>query len=175
MKKLVTFLVIIGLTNLTYAQNNDVAEFESKNLNSSSLKVKSINSKYLNKINDRFNSDELLILEKKVSEYDVTKADGYDSRNKAFKVNFLATKGSIEVIYDANGMILSTREKFKDVRLPVPVRHTAFKMYPDWKISGNVCSINYNINRDVMKTYKLKLTKGNKKATLLLDASGNKL
>ena len=170
MKKLVTFLVIIGLTNLTYAQNNDVAEIESSNLNYSSLKVKSINSKYLNKMNDGFNSDI-----QKVSEYDITKSDGYDGRNKPFKVNFLTTKGSIEAIYDANGIILSTREKYKDVSLPVSVRHTAFKMYPYWKISSNVYSISYNINRDVIKTYKLKLTKGNKKVTLLLDASGNKL
>ena len=175
MKNLVSFLVVMGLANLGFAQNSDIASAESPNLISSTSVKSSRNSDYLTKINDRYNSDDLLILEKKVSEYDVTRSTNFDGRTKTFTVKFVATKGAIEAIYDENGIILSTTEKFKDVNLPVPVRHTAFNLYPDWQISGNVYSVNYYRNKDAEKTYKLKLTKGKKKTVLYLDSEGNQM
>lgn len=175
MKNLLNVFVLIGLANLSFAQINDVASIESENYKSSASTVSSVNSEYLTKVNDRYNSDDFLILEKRVSEYDISRSRKYDGRTNTFTVKFVATKGTIEAVYDEDGIVLSTLEKFKDVNLPVPVRHTAFKLYPEWQIIGNVYTVKYYRTKDVEKIYKLKLSKGNKKQTLLLDASGNAL
>ncbi|OEK08168.1 hypothetical protein A8C32_01520 [Flavivirga aquatica] len=56
-----------------------------------------------------------------------------------------------------NGDILSSKEVFKNIKLPVNLRIAISKKYPKWLFKSNTYSIKYTKNKAIKKHIKLKL------------------
>jgi len=155
MKKFVIGLLVIGLTSLGHSQN--------------------VNMDYLEKVQDETMSEPVRILENKASRFNVTKLPEFDGRNASFKTIFKGTKGFIIATYDKTGKILTTLERFKDVKLPVPVRNSLYKEFPKWSVNNIAYLVSYKNNKYAKKIYKIRIGKDNLKRNLKIDSEGNML
>jgi len=87
-------------------------------------------------------------------------------------VYFYIPEGKILAVYDGEGEILRTSERFKDVSLPLPIANAVVDKYPGWRISGDIYLVTYGKTRGAKKMYKLFLEKGDEKKRVKTDAHG---
>jgi hypothetical protein len=169
MKNLVIGLLVMGLANLGYSQQNDKV----KEVTLETIKVTNINKSYLNKVQDATMSIHVKSLEDEVSRFDIKESPKFDGRSKPFKTIFKSSKGSIVATYDNKGKVLATTEKFKNVKLPDDVRVSVFKDHPNWVLFSDTYSVLYLRNKDLKKVYKVQIRNGNLKKNLKIDFSRN--
>ena len=170
MKNLAIGLFVLGLTSLGFSQNKN-SEVELVNLND--VVITSANMRYLAKVQDQSVSEHVKILENEASTCNVYQLPGFDGRKESFKTIFRGTKGYIIATYDNNGNILKTSERYHDIKLPVKVRKSLFKEFPDWSVNDITYSVSYRIDQDAKKVYKIQIEKENLKKTLKIDSDGN--
>ena len=181
MKNVIIGLLLIGLTSLGYAQNmnNKLSEMDLAQLSNfdmdgiSSLSSNSLNSNYLYKVQDESMSVLVRTLEEKASNFNVKKSKKFDGDINPFKVVFKVPNGSIIVTYNNDGEILSSLERFKNIKLPEPVRVSIFKKYPNWSLISNSYLVSYNKDENVKKEYKVQIGKDNLKKQIKVDPFGN--
>ena len=119
--------------------------------------------KYLNAVNPEEAAQTVAILEKYAAAYDVTEAEFYEEEHDKYFVSFVIPEGKILAAYDANGNIIRTAEKFRDIALPTHIRQAVNNRFPQWEISSTIYLVNYYYNKDVTKKiYKLLLKNGDK-------------
>lgn len=163
MKKLIIGLFILGLTTQIYAQDPiTLPEI---------VIVK--NYKYLSSVN----SEDLAIpvekLQMKASEFNIKDLDVYSDENDLYDVYFFIPKGKILASYNDKGELLSTVERYSDIKLPRLVTEAVIKRFPKWNISKNIYLVNYNDSGNTRKLYKLTLENGNQRIRVKLDDMGN--
>ena len=164
MKNLIIVLIITGLTTIGFAQEKAV-ELEE-------VEVLGVNYKYLNDVGDSEVAKPVKILEKKVANFDLKNADFYEDETQDYDVYFNIPKGSILAVYDGEGEILRTSEKFKDISLPLPVANAVLDKYPGWRISGDIYLVTYGRNKGAKKMYKLFLEKDGNRKRIKSDENG---
>jgi len=157
-------LILFGLTIQSYAQT----EIEKL----SEIEILGVNYKYLNDVGDSEVATPVKILEKKVANFDLKNASFYEDETLEYSVYFLIPKGKILAVYDGEGEILRTSERFKDVSLPLEVANAVVDKYPGWRISGDIYLVTYRRNKGASKMYKLLLEKGNEKKRVKTDDQG---
>lgn len=109
-------------------------------------------------------------LQEKAASYDVTSNAAFDKKTKkSFEIVFKASNGDIIAYYNRSGEILSARENFKNVVLPIEVRKKVFQENDGWVISGNRYASLYHNNDITNKVYRIKLRNGNLKKNLVID------
>ena len=159
MKNLIIVLIIIGLTTTGFAQDKsnvfEVALEEAE--------VFDINYNYLNAIGYMDAAVPVKLLAQKVASFDLEysnclKAD-YDKQE--FHVQYKIPQGEILVVYDKEGEIIRTSEKFKDISLPLAVSNAIVDKYPGWIISSDIYRVTYEKDGELNKTYKLFIEKTN--------------
>ena len=165
MKNLIIVLIITGLTTIGFAQEKTV-ELEE-------VEVLGVNYKYLNAVGDSEVATPVKVLEKKVATFDLKNADFYEDETQDYNVYFNIPEGKILAVYDGEGEILRTSERFKDISLPLPVANAIVDKYPGWRISGDIYLVTYRRNKGATKTYKLFLEKGEKQKRVKTDDLGN--
>ena len=171
MKKFIVYLFVLGIINLTYSQvNTDLKEVELE-----SVTVTHLNKTYINRVQDATMSIHVKDLENRVAQFDVTKTEDYDGREESYKTLFRSSKGSILASYDIDGMVLSTYERFNNVKLPEAIKKSIFKDYPDWVLLSDTYTVQYNGEDDVKKIYKVKIGKGKTRKTFRIDFSDKNL
>ncbi len=170
MKKFVIGLLVIGLTSLGHSQNVN-SEVEIVKLDD--ILLSNVNMDYLEKVQDKTISEPVRLLENKASRFNVTKLPEFDGRKESFKTIFKGSKGFIIAIYDNNGKILTTLERFRDVKLPRPVITTVLKKYPKWTFWKNSYFVSYHSDKGAQKVYRVQVRKGNMKKSLKIDSDGN--
>lgn len=181
MKNLLIGLFVLGLTSLGSAQNPEMDDEKVLALNmdnnaptfKKNVSAFSTDNSYLSLVKEEATSNHVRFLEDKVSRCDVTKLSKFDGRSETFEVVFKANKGSIIATYDNKGNVLTTIERFKDVKIPVIVRNTVYQEYPGWTTHGNSYSVSYIKNEGAKKIYKIQIRKGNLKKKLKIDSEGN--
>ena len=115
MKKLSMSLLLIGMTNLGFAQYM-LPAFSNPIHDGKSMVMK--NNDYLNEVQKGYTPNYAKWLEIKVANYDASKSLTANQENKeSYTVTFKAPLGYIEVEYDKSGNIASTREHFKNIPL----------------------------------------------------------
>ena len=164
MKNLIITLIITGLTTVGFAQERIIALEE--------VEVLGVNYKYLDALGDGFVAKPVKLLEQKVATFDLKSLDGYEDEVEDYYVNFKIPKGKILAVYDKEGVIMRTSERFKDIRLPLAVSNAIVKKYPGWKIEGDIYLVNYRKDKKISKSYKLFLEKKGKHARVKLDEKG---
>ena len=172
MKNLLIGLLVIGLANLGYSQNTNS---EAKEVKLEDITVYTLNISYLNQVQDETMSVHVKSLEHRASRCDIKNSPKFDGRSESFKVVFNSIKGSIIATYDNNGKILTTKERFRDIKLPEPVRTYVFKKYPKWSLLGNTYLVSYQSDKDAKKIYKVQIGKDNLKKNLKIDFRSNVL
>ena len=159
MKKLVFLTIALFSLTSTFAIANNLAP---------------ANEEYLVSVREDVTPVEILEVQTMVSEYDVTKAQGFEGRNEPFKAVFRLNKGTISAEYDQNGELISSNEDFSNVRLPVQVRNEVFNQYGEgWEIVKNRYSVSYERGQDAEIFYTIKLRNGNKTERIMVDADLN--
>ena len=163
MKKLIFSLMAIGFIYQMYAQDIKLPE----------VIISAVNYKYLNAVNTEDSDPSVTRLEQEVAFYNVKESDLYEDDYDTYMIEFYIPEGRIVAAYDSNGELLRTIEKFKSVKLPKDVRDAVFTRFPNWTLDKDVYYVNYDVNKDVKKVYKIKLRNGNEVMRIKIDAEGN--
>ncbi|NNC49100.1 MAG: hypothetical protein HKO01_01010 [Flaviramulus sp.] len=183
MKNFVIGLFVIGLTTLGFSQQRkgnvesvilkDVLVTHTK----SDVPIMNVNFSYINEVQNKTTAKYVKSLESVASRYNVMESPTFDGRDEPFKTIFRGTKGYIIATYDSNGKILTTQERYRDVKLPKKLVKSVLKEFPESHFLKAVHYISYNHKRDLKKTYRIKIMNDDQKKNLRItaDASDNLL
>lgn len=171
MKNLVIGIFILGLTSLGFSQNTNNETEKEVQLNG--VVISNVNLNYLEEVQDAGLSDNVISLEKEASVYDVQGLRDFDGRKDSYKVKFKGTKGSIIADYDRNGKILRTSERYWNINLPKTLIKTVMMQYPNSYFLKVVYTVDYDTQKDVEKTYRIKIMDDGKKRNLKISSGSN--
>ena len=165
MKKFILSLLVIGLTSQVYSQITKVEEL-------SEVVVTAVNYKYLNQTDNKVAAVPVQMLQRKVAAYDVTTKEYYQDDYDYYTVEFYSPDGKIVAAYDADGKILKTIEKFKDIKLPNAVSKALLERFPNWDIVSDVYRVTYTEKKGAKKLYKLQLQNGDRTMKVKMNEDG---
>jgi hypothetical protein len=158
MKKFILGLLIVGFASQLYAQVTTLPEVE----------LKIVNYKYLNAVDADDIDINVKNLEKEVAHFDYVNSEFYTDD----WVSFYIPKGKILASYDEEGKIVTTTEKFENIKLPLQVRKAVFDRFPGWIMGKNIYRVTYN-QKESKKIYKIILQNGDKIVRIKTDDHGN--
>ena len=163
MKKLIIGLLFLGLTNLSFSQNSNsgIAEVELEG-----VVVTAPNYAYLNKVIDKDTPEKVLQLELKAAKFNVKDAPEYHKSYSEYKVVFQQSDGHIIAIYNKSGDIISSSEKFTNIKLPAKLLSSIVNDNPGWKLHSDTYLVSYRHGNNAKKTFKIQLRKGDLKRNL---------
>ena len=165
MKKFIVGLFVLGLASPLFSQVVKTEEL-------SEVVVMAVNYKYLNQVDNTEAAIPVKMLERKAAAYDVTTKDYYQDDYDFYTVSFYIPDGKIVAVYDTDGKIIRTIEKFNDVSLPDAVKKAVLKRYPNWTIVSDVYRVSYADKKGAKKTYKLKLKNEDKVLRIKMNEDG---
>lgn len=163
MKKLIFGLFIMGLTTQIYAQ--DPVQLPEVYIVHNYMYLSAAGSKDL--------AIPVENLQLKVSDFDVKELDIYSDEYDLYDVYFIIPEGKVLASYDKDGNLLSTAERYKDIKLPLPVGKEISRRFPNWAISKNIYLVNYHESGNIRKLYKITLENGKKRIKVKVDDQGN--
>ncbi|MFD2724625.1 hypothetical protein [Hyunsoonleella rubra] len=177
MKTLTLILAVSLLTFSVSSQDNNAQLMAYNSEKISDLETvkptpKVLNQKYLDAVYDSEMAIHVRSIVKNISKYNVSEAKGYSGKAKPFKTAFKTDKAYIEVSYDKHGKIISTKERYEDVKLPEALREKIFSEHNDWALLKVDYDVDYNADR-TQKTYHVKIKSGKTKKKIKIDADGN--
>lgn len=179
MKNFVIGLFVIGLTTLGFSQerNSKVEEVQLKDVIVTNTKravpLTNINFSYLNEVQDKTTSKFVKALESVASRWNVMESPLYDGRDESFKTIFRGTKGYIIATYDRNGKILTTQERYRDIKLPKKLVKSILMEYPESHFLKVVHYISYDHEKLLKKTFRVKIMNDDQKRNLKILSDGN--
>ena len=168
MKKLILGLFIFGLTTQVFAQVTKVEQL-------SEVVVTAVNYKYLNQTDNKDAAVPVKLLERKAAAYDIQAQDFYQDDFDYYTVSFHIPDGKLVAVYNPEGKILRTIEKYNDIRLPEAVSQSLTDRFPNWVATSDVYRIVYREDRGAKKVYKLKLKNGDKTMRVKMNEDGEYL
>ena len=171
MKNLVIGIFVLGLTSLGFSQNTNSDIEEEVQLEG--VVISNANLNYLEEVQDTGLSDNVISLEKEASVFDVQSLRDFDGRKAPYQVKFVATKGFIIADYDHNGKIIKTSERFRNINLPKDLIKSVLKQYPQSSFIKVVYMVDYDAQKDVQKTYRIKILDEGKKRNLKISSDNN--
>ncbi len=158
MKKLLIGMFFLGLTNLVYPQNSfdgtEVVKLEN-------ITLSPINTDYWYQVKEGTTCERVLNLESMAARFDLKRSKFYQGAGPEYRITFRQSEGKIQATYDDQGNMLHSYERFNDIAFPVTVRNRVYLMYPGWKMASNTYVVSYYRNKEVEKSYKVRLEKGN--------------
>ncbi|GGW32529.1 hypothetical protein [Arenibacter certesii] len=177
MKKSFILIALMGFISIGFSQTNGNKE-DNHDEHSNAFELEGVtispisNLVYHNMVSNEATPEFVQNLQKEVANYDVTEDPNFDGNYDDYKVIFSQTNGRIIATYDAEGKVLSTIEKFKNVTPPNSVRDEIYKQYPDWIIQKDIYRVTYFKDKGVNKTYQVQVQNGNSKKNLRVDYTG---
>ena len=166
MKKLILVLFLLGIANPFFAQ--DPIEL-------SEVVISAMNYKYLNAVDNTESAIPVKMLEREVAHFRAEGRDLYVDRFNTYEVSFYIPDGKIAALYDEEGNVLKTIERFKNVQLPEKVRMAVKDRFPKWEIVKDVYEVKYTQSIGAKKVYKMKLKNGDETIRIKMDEYGNDL
>jgi len=167
MKNLFLSLLCVGLASPMFAQVIKTEEL-------SEVVVYATNYKYLNSLaSEEPAAIPVKMLERKVAAFNLEDSDYYQDDYDYYQIRFYIPDGKILAAYNADGKIIRTIEKFKNVKLPESVNNAVLDRFPGWVVSEDAYLVRYHETKGVSKTYKLTLVNGDQTLKVKLDDKGN--
>lgn len=164
MKNLFLFLLVCGLTTPLFAQ---IVELDT-------VVIRPIKYKYIYEVMDDDTDQSVKDLQLKLGTFDVTNEEYYDDEYDSYRVSFYIPKGYAVATYDKDGKLLRTIERYKNVKLPPAVSEALVERFPKWTVDKDIYKVSYSEPKwESKKTYKLKLTNGEKTIRVKTDEDGN--
>ena len=176
---ILSFACVFTISNL-FAQQSDLSfldleHFESKSVqfNNDNSYLKNLNSDYL--VESFFNESSSIIKtwKQKLAYYNLKKSGVYDNSEKAtYEIVYKNEQVDIVAIYNTEGKLLSTRETYKNIKLPLKLMVEISKAHPNYAFISNSFKCKYNHKTGIDKQYYLiKIDDGSHKKTLQVDKS----
>ena len=110
----------------------------------------------------------------KLGKFDITKEEYYNDEYDSYNVSFYIPEGYAVATYDKDGKLLRTIERYKNVKLPLAVSEALVERFPKWTVDKDIYKVSYSEpNWESKKTYKLKLSNGEKTIRVKTDENGN--
>jgi hypothetical protein len=131
------------------------------------------NYKYIKSVSDSSAAQPVKEMQNMTATYDIKNADYYEDDYEDYYITFYIPNGRILAVYDQNGKLLRTAEKFKNVALPQAVNNAVTAKYPEWTIPKDVYLVSYAEDQGGQKIYKLLLHNGDKRMRVKVDDKGN--
>jgi hypothetical protein len=166
MKKFVLVVFLMGLTSPLIAQDPVLL---------SEVVVTAVNYKYLSAVDNSIASIPVKFLEKEAAMFKAEGRDLYVDNFNTYEVSFYIPDGKIAALYDGEGNILKTIERFENVQLPEDIKMAVKKRFPEWNIVKDVYEVKYSNKKGAKMVYKLKLKNGDKTLRVKMDQVGNYL
>ncbi|MDP4261583.1 MAG: nicotinate-nucleotide adenylyltransferase [Bacteroidota bacterium] len=136
------------------------------------VRIVATNYKYIKSISDTNAAQPVNLLQRRAAAFDVKNSEYYEEEYDNYFISFFIPDGEILAVYDQNGKILHTAEKFKNVALPPGVRKSVTTRFPGWAISKDVYVVQYSESEGGKKVYKLLLENGDKRIRVKTDEKG---
>lgn len=130
------------------------------------------NYKYLRSTNNKDAAPPVKLLEHKAASFDVKSSEYYEDDNDMYYITFYLPEGYVLAVYDQEGKLLRTAEKFKNISLPSSVRDAVAKRFPNWAISKDIYIVKYGEEAGAKMQYKLLLENGSKRMRVKTDENG---
>jgi len=169
MKTKVIGLIMLGLTNLMFAQQNFLAvnDVPSK-LNKKKATIES-NSTFTNAVESSDQSLQIKMLRKKMLEFNIEDLNIYSKNDpSSYNVVLKEGKNKITVTYNQQGDILNCNEYFYDVRLPLSLQKEIIRKHPGWSFGSTKYHMIYKKNQKPKTKYKILMIKGEKTKTIVI-------
>lgn len=165
MKRFLVGLIAVGLASQAYAQ-----EIQTEQL--SEVVVSAVNYKYLNETDNKKAAIPVKMLQRKVASYDVQESGFYQDDWGLYTVSFYIPDGKIVAVYDDEGKVVRTIERYKDIALPPAVRNAIVERFPNWQLAEDSFRVNFTDEKGPEKTYKVKIKNGDKTMRVKITDSG---
>lgn len=130
------------------------------------------NYKYIKALDNKDAAQPVKLLERKAAAYDVKNSEYYEDDYDTYFITFYLPSGYVLAVYDQDGKLLRTAEKFKDVALPSVVRKAVVERYPNWAITKDIYVVKYDDATGAKMNYKLQLQNGNKRLRVKINEKG---
>jgi hypothetical protein len=160
------FFIIVGVLITAVVMNAPAQEVLPE------VTVMARNYKYLRSSDAKNAPTPVNLLERKAAAYDVRNSDFYEDEYDTYSITFYLPEGYVLGVYDKDGKLLSTAEKFKNITVPVPVRNAVATRYPNWSITRDVYRVNYEDETGAKMVYKLLLENGKKRLKVKTNEKG---
>ncbi|MEB8346444.1 nicotinate-nucleotide adenylyltransferase [Flavobacteriaceae bacterium KMM 6898] len=165
MKKILLGLLVLGLTSQGFSQ---IVQTEKL----SEVVVTAVNYKYL----DATTNEEVALPVKKLAQaaasYNIKESELYSDEYEFYTISFFIPEGQIVAIYNPDGQIIRTVEKYNNIKLPAVVNKAVMERFPKWEVETDVYLVNYIDKIGAKKTYKLKLKNGDERMRIKVDETG---
>ena len=166
MKRLIFGLLLICFTIPMMSQ-------ETKTEQLSEVVISPVNYKYLDKVNNKEAPIPVRLLEKEAANYDVLEGDLYMDEFNFYTVSFYIPEGKLVAVYNPEGEIIRTIERFKNVNVPSAVKTSLRERFPNWEVIKDVYLVTYNEKDGAVKRYKFKLKNGEKVVRVKMNENGD--
>ena len=142
-------------------------------INLPEVKIIASKFKYLNATDNREMAQPVRMLEFKAAAYNVKNSEFYNDDYDGYYISFYIPDGEILAVYDNEGKLLRTAEKFKNTKLPAAVSDAVAQRFPNWHISKDVYKVHYYDQKETAdKTFKLLLENGDKRMNVKVNEKG---
>jgi hypothetical protein len=163
MKKLVFGLIVCGLTTHMFAQEITLDEIQLFS-----------NHNYFTATNTEQVALPVKKLEDQVLDYKADKSDFKYDKGEIYNVTFSIPEGKIIAAYNDEGKLVSTIEKYTNVRLPSEVIYAILERFPKWAIMSNTYYVNFHREHGITKKlYKIEIVNDDKSLDIKTDEQGN--
>lgn len=166
MKRLILIILLLGFLSPLLAQ--DPMQLDE-------VVVTAVNYKYLSAVDNSEAPVPIQRLEREVADFRVTDTDAYLDEYDTYLVTFTIPDGKIVAVYDKNGKIIKTIERFKNFQLPEHIYATLKTDFPKWDIVKDVYLVTYANRKGANKLYRIKLKNGKETIRLRVNAEGDYL
>lgn len=182
MRTLILSIVCVFTFNTLFAQQSDLAlldfdgiKSESTSLNNHKTHSTDLNFDYLKLTLTEESPNIITEWKHRIINYDLKNNSVFDDSEKAiYRINYKNKQVNIIAIYNNQGDILSTKETYKNIKLPLELRVKISKQYPDYAFLKNTYHTTYNSKSGIDKQfYQVQIVNGNNKRTLKFDKNFN--
>ncbi|WP_224482862.1 hypothetical protein [Robertkochia aurantiaca] len=162
MKTLMTAVIAFLLTGAIYAQETAV-ELED-------VTVSAINDQFLRLVNDDYTPEVAKEVQLQAAMYDLFRNAQYriSARPLTF-AEFTCSNGSMYTNFNHDGKIVSCRERYKDVVLPLSIREMVFEDHDGWSLEKNQYQSFFKNDELIKREYQVSLVRGKEKKTMTID------
>ena len=165
MKRLLLIIIALGIAIPGLTQEVQTEEL-------SEVVVMPVNYRYLDQVGNKTAAVPVRQIEQTAANYDIRSKDFFEDDYNLYTVSFYIPDGKLVAVYNHEGKIIRTIEKFKNVDMPRAVVRSLKNEYPDWDLVSDVYKVTYNQTDGAVKRYKLKLQKGNKSINVKMCEEG---
>lgn len=179
MRTLILSIVCVYTTHLITAQQESPAlsKLSTKETTSYILSPKTKNYNYLNAFKKDLNSSIVKDWKQRLANYNLKSNSIFDDSEKAtYNISFKGNQANIEATFSNNGEILSTKERYLNIKLPLALRQKIALAYPGYAFIKNSYCFTYSIHQGISKQcYTIKISNGKQRKILKLDNNYNQI